>query len=57
MGTTKKRVKKRKPKCNSIGGKGTTGALKGFHRPKGDLTVRQRAKYQPERKDQWDPID
>lgn len=54
MGESKKRVKKRKSKGNSIFGKGATGAAKSFHKPKGVLTKRQRRKYMPDRPDMWD---
>jgi hypothetical protein len=44
MGETKKRVKKRKLKKDSLLGGSATGAERSFHKPKGDLGPRQRGK-------------
>lgn len=42
MGVTKKRKKRTHAPGDSILGKGVGGVAKSFHKPKGDLTRRQR---------------
>jgi hypothetical protein len=46
MGQSKRRIKKKnKGRSDSIGGKGASGALKSFHKPKTDLGLRQRGRF------------